>query len=319
MKLIHQLSNPFIRGSGWVCRRFPRILSLRPRRLAGGDWLQPVPVSDANLCWAGESAWFNRTDARTPESRTRLYFSQQSPPDTPRAAPSPENGVGRGSGSSTEKGGQDPVARISSVNVDELLQEVASRIPRDLSPVRKRHRDRAMTLLGQETVLEAAYCSHLVPLETAVEAPGLRVAGQTLPAPVKLPKKGEMTALGCVAGTLGPRFESRVSQLFSEKCGPLALALESLGNELLLALSRRMVGDLLATAGRDGLTLGQRLEFAQSESDFHARDLALRLAGAEAIGIRRHEAGLLWPPKSHAAVFAVGYNLPKLSVSRYLG
>ncbi len=318
MKFVRHLSSPFVRGAGWICKRFSRCLLLRPFRQNNGGWLQSVSISEASLCWAGESTWVEGAGSGSFHHDTPMHLSQQDPPAEKRRHGAPLaadiNGL---SDALSDRDGRDPVARVVSVDVDELLHELALHLPRDLSPVRRRHRDRAMALLCEEAVLETAYCASIVYLEGVVEGSSLRAGGLIMSAPVKLPKKGEVTALGCVACTLGPQLESRVRQLFADKRAPLALALEALGNELLQLLGRRMLAELLQTVRRQGLILGQRLQFGEQESGRQAPVALLRLAGAEATGIRLSESHPLWPHKSATAVFAVGRNLSKLSLSRH--
>jgi hypothetical protein len=203
------------------------------------------------------------------------------------------------------------------MRVDDLLQELEFNPPEDLSPVRRRQRDKAIILLSDEALLVAACSINSLCLKGKAGNDGLYVGGEILPMPAQLPKKGELTALGFGACTLGSQLEVRVRQLFAEKRAPLALALDSLGNELMLALGRRVQLDLLASVRRQGFILGQRLQFGESELDLSAQAAVLRLSGATKIGIKLHRGNLLRPQKSTAAVYAVGRNLPKLSLSRY--
>ncbi|MGD9163907.1 MAG: hypothetical protein PVF13_04005 [Chromatiales bacterium] len=203
------------------------------------------------------------------------------------------------------------------MSVDDLLYELELNPPEGLSLVRRRQRDKAIILLSDEALLDAAYSINNLSLEGEVGGDGLYVGGEILPTPPRLPKKGELTALGCGACTLGSQLDVRVRELFAEKRAPLALALDSLGNELMLVLGRHMQFDLLANVRRQGLILGQQLQFGESELDLSTRAAVLRLSGATKIGIKLHRGNLLRPQKSIAAVYAVGRNLPKLSLSRY--
>ncbi len=207
--------------------------------------------------------------------------------------------------------------RASAVTVDDLLQELMRNPPKDLSPVRLRQREKAMAMLHDEALLDTAHSFDIVPLAGEIEGNCLRVGSEILPMPERLPRKGVMTAFACGAYTLGPRLEARVRELFSEKRAALALALDALGNELLLALGRRMRSDLLASVRSQGLILGQRLRVGESEFDLPAQAAVLRLAGAGEIGIDLHRVNLFKPQKSEIAVFAVGRKLPKLSLARY--
>jgi hypothetical protein len=208
-------------------------------------------------------------------------------------------------------------ARVSTVTVENLLRELKLNQPKDLSPVRLRQREKAMALIRDEALVDTAHCFKIVPLEEGGEGDRLRAGGEILPLPERLPKKGVMTAFGCGAYTLGPRLDARVSELFRGKRAAIALALDALGNELLMALGGRMRSELLASVRRQGLILGQRLRAGESGFDLPSQAAILRLAGAGEIGIDLHRDNLLRPQKSTVAVFAIGHKLPKLSLSRY--
>jgi hypothetical protein len=205
------------------------------------------------------------------------------------------------------------------MKVEDLLQGLEPSAPEDLSPARRRQRDLAIALIRDEGLLEAAYSFNEVRLQDVAEGKRLYVGGEILPIRGGLPKRGELTALACCVCTLGPRLEVRVDRLFTEKRTPLALALDSLGNELLLALGRRMQSDLLASVRRQKLILGQRIRVGESELDISAKATVLRLAEAAEIGVNLHRGHQLWPQRSSAMVLAIGRNLPKLSLSRYRG
>jgi hypothetical protein len=95
------------------------------------------------------------------------------------------------------------------------------------------------------------------------------------------------------------------------------LALEALGNELMLALGRRMRSDLLAGVRHQRLILGQRLEFGESEPDLSVQAALDRLAGAGEIGINLRRGNLLQLQNSAITVFAVGRNPPMLALACY--
>jgi hypothetical protein len=205
----------------------------------------------------------------------------------------------------------DTSAQVTALWVDDLLRELALNPPEDLSAVRSRQRGKAIALLRDEALVEAAYSFNKVHLQGVFERNQLLLDGETLPIRTRLPKKGELTALACGVCTLGPRLEVRVRQLFAEKRTAIALALDSLGNELLQALYRQMQIDLLDDVHREGLTLGHPLQIGDSEHDLPAQAAILRLAGASSIGVNLHHGQLPWPRKSTVVVLAVGRKLPK--------
>ncbi len=195
------------------------------------------------------------------------------------------------------------------MEVSDLLSELELQPPRDLSLVRRRQRDMAITLIREESLLDVAHSFNTVQLHGIDDDGKLCVGGEILPALVQLPKQGELAALGCGVCTLGPRLDVRIRLLIAEKRAALALALDYLGNELLVALSRRLAELIEARVHSLGLSMGQELMIKDSGSDLSTHAAILRLAGAAEIGITLHRSNLLLPLKSTAVAFTVGHNL----------
>jgi hypothetical protein len=293
MKLVYRLSNPLISGSEWAYELFNGFLSVL-----------------SSLVCDNRRQWLARYLGRIERETRRWFFDggsyrQQIKQDAASTRPDHMLMVNAGDCSNMS----------ATVQVDALLQALALNSPKDLSPVRRRQRDKAIALVREEALLDATYSFGNLQVEGIVEGNCLRVGGETLPIAPQLPIAGELTALGCGACTLGPRLEARVRQLFAEKRAALALALDYVGNELLLALGRRLRENLQADARRQGLVLGQKLQVGESELDLSARAAVLRLAGAPEIGITLQRGNLLLPQKSASMVFTVGRNLPKSSRS----
>lgn len=313
MKRLYRISTLFISGSGWLYDRLARFVSRRIARANGNGrqrilagFLGDVEWDTGRLLYDGGSCsqglisddcmrsveadnrhidrCFLRVDERIPVKRSdRMWMVIEKDCSTANRC----------------------------VRADDLLQVLALNPPKDLSPVRRRQRDKAIALVRDEALLEAAYGFNHLPLEWLDEGNRLCVGGEILPAPARLPKRGEVTALGCGACTLGPRLESRISGLFAEKKTAQAIALDYLGNELLLTLGRRMQADMQTCVRRQGLSLGQRLEFGGAEFDLSVQAAILRLAGAAEIGISLHRGSMLLPQKSTSVVFAIGHKLPR--------
>ena len=318
MKYLYFLSNPFVSGSEWIYERISRfLLSLFSRLQRNGwQWAAQLPgaiqrgvarvLSDSRSCaqWLISVTGFEMPagsetvgDRHWRQIKRNIALHRSDP--MPVAIPGDCSTAG------------------TTVRVSNLLQELELNPPKHLSPVRRRQRDKAIALVREEALLEAAYSFNNLRLDGIDEENRLRVGGEILPTPGQLPKKGQLTALGCCACTLGPRLEARVSQLFAEKRAALALALDFVGNELLLALGRRLQGDMLTRVRRQGLSLGQTLAIGDSEFDLSAKAAVLRLAEATEIGITLQRGNLLVPQKSTAVVFAVGRNLPKVCRSNF--
>lgn len=210
----------------------------------------------------------------------------------------------------TGHGGSDVIAAAK------LLRGVATPLGGiELPGHRARARAQAIELVEREGLLNATWRWSIVPLD-APPAETLRAGGEAFHAPWLLPKSGELTALAFAVCTIGPALESRVSCLFAERRPSLALALDSLGNELLLALSRRAQDLLLAEVKRRGLTMAGELRPGDPGLGLNAQAAILRLAKAEEIGIAATRLAMLNPTKSSSGMFGVGIDLPPARWSR---
>jgi len=193
----------------------------------------------------------------------------------------------------------------------------AQAVPRSGRPSRARERQRAevLDLARRETLVEAAYSYCIVALD-APPAELLRAGGEQLHAPWLLPASGRLTAIACGACTIGPKLEERVAALFAERRASLALALDELGNELLIAVSRRAQDRMQADVDRRGLTMAGELRPGDPGLALAAQAAMLRLAQAETIGVRVNAAQLMHPLKSITMVLGVGIDLPAVEWSR---
>lgn len=183
------------------------------------------------------------------------------------------------------------------------------------SPARRRLRERATELVRTEGLAEGSFCYRLTPIEQIREG-RISVDGESLDAPRLLPECGHLTDLAVAACTLGPRLESRVSQLFRERQAALAVALDELGNLLLVALNRRVQDRMLAETRRRKLAMAGELRAGDPGLALSAQAPVLRLAEAERIGLTLSAGGLLTPLKSLTMVLGVGQDLPEAQWSR---
>jgi hypothetical protein len=178
-----------------------------------------------------------------------------------------------------------------------------------------RFRREAIELVEHESLLDAAYCFRIVPLD---EPPShvLRVGGETLDALRLVPESGQLTAVAVGVLTLGPGLERRATALFAERRMSLALALDKLGNELLFVLSRR-VEDLIVTAARkQHLTAAGELRAGDPGLPLEAQAAMQRLAGADQIGVSVTPGQVLHPLKSLSMMLGIGIDLPPVRWSR---
>jgi hypothetical protein len=187
--------------------------------------------------------------------------------------------------------------------------------PRALAPAIARLRREALALAASERLVDAAYSYRIVPLEGhAGEV--LCADGETLAAPWLLPESGELTAVACGVCSIGGTLEARVQMLFVERRAALAVALDSLGNELLFAVSRRAQDRMLADARKQGLGMAGELRAGDPGLAIEAQAVVLKLAQAESIGVTLARGQMMRPVKSTSMVLGVGLELPAARWSR---
>lgn len=183
------------------------------------------------------------------------------------------------------------------------------------SALRERMRRDALALAQAEGLGEVAWSYRIVPLDQPV-GETLRLDGETLHAPWLLPASGQLTALASAVCTVGPQLEARVTSLFTEKRASIALALDELGTELLFAAARLVQDRMLADVQRQGLCLSGELHPGDPGLGLDAHASVLRLAQAEAIGVRLRYGHTLYPLKSSSVVMGAGIDLPEATWSR---
>lgn len=176
------------------------------------------------------------------------------------------------------------------------------------------HRE-ALDLIEREKLMASAYSFRVAELDAPAEE-ALRVGGETLYAPRLLPESGELIGLACGVVTIGPALEKRVSSLFAAKCVSLALALDGIGNQLLLAATRHAQDRMLASTRARGLSMAGELRPGDPGLALQAQGLVLRLADAASIGVSASRGLALTPHKSISMVLGVGIDLPPARWSR---
>ncbi|MFO1466344.1 MAG: hypothetical protein U1F35_07890 [Steroidobacteraceae bacterium] len=198
----------------------------------------------------------------------------------------------------------------------DLLPAVASAAShRPRSAVAERLRERAVELAKAEQLGGASFTYRICPLE-CIDGTVLVTGGERIEAPWLLPESGTLTALACGVCTLGGTLEARVRSLFAEGQRSLAVALDSLGNELLSEASTRMRHRLLKDLRRQGLSLSGELRSGDPGLAIDTQPLVIKLAGAQRIGVSLSHGSLLQPLKSTSGIFGVGIGLPKARWTR---
>jgi hypothetical protein len=194
-----------------------------------------------------------------------------------------------------------------------LLREIAGKATG--SSLRQRFRDEAFALIAREELADPAMSFSIADLD-APAAETLRAGGESFFAPKLLPPSGQLTALACGVATVGPRLEERVGILFRKRSMSLALALDDVANDLLLAVSRRLQDRMLLTARTRGLTMAGELRPGDPGLALNAQAGLLRLAGASSIGVSLFGGHMLSPVKSVSMMLGAGLDLPPARWSR---
>ena len=195
-----------------------------------------------------------------------------------------------------------------------LLREITAQSCSDFAQ-RDRFRREAIALIAHEDLIDPAYSYRIVPLD---ESPRdcLHVGGEVLHAMRLVPDSGELTAVAAAVCTLGLPLERRTTELFAERRTSLALALDTVGNELLFALSRRLQDRILAEARKLQLSAAGELRAGDPGLPLAAQAAVLRLAAADAIDVTMSSSQLLSPLKSISMILGIGIDLPPALWSR---
>ena len=191
----------------------------------------------------------------------------------------------------------------------DALKAIAAVEPVGLTDARRRFRAEAITIARAEGIGRAHMSFAVVRLD-APAADILRAGGEAFHAPRMLPDTGELTALAFGVCTIGPALVEKVRALFAERKMSLALALDTLGNQMLMEASRRLQDRILATVTKRGLTMAGELRPGDPGLALEAQPAVLRLAGAGRIGVAVTSSLALEPAKSASVMFGVGRDLP---------
>ena len=204
-------------------------------------------------------------------------------------------------------------------DVDVLREVERSRVPPQIA----RHdrlgalREQALAMVGELGLAHARACWRIVALQGEPGRIGrLCLEGRHLVAPWLVPASGQLTAVACAVATLGDSLERQVSALFAGRRVSLAVALDSVGNELLFAVSRRVQDRMLAAARKQGLTVAGELRAGDPGLALEAQQTVLDLAGAVEIGLTLTRTSMMSPTKSTPIVQGVGLALPVQTWSR---
>lgn len=139
------------------------------------------------------------------------------------------------------------------------------------------------------------------------------LGGTFLHAPALAAEPGELVAVAAAACTLGAALQDRISELFATRRRSVALALHSLGSELLFRLADRAAAAIRRDARREGLGTGIEISPGDPGLPLDQQAVVLALIGSWRNGVAVTEAGMLAPVQSLSLLVALGHNLRQRS------
>jgi len=167
-------------------------------------------------------------------------------------------------------------------------------------------------MLAREPLTSPAFTYRIRPAKIA--GGGMIDLGEAfLHAPAFAAEPGELIAVAAAACTLGAALQDRISELFATRRRSLALALDTLGNELLFRLADRATAAIRRDARREGLGTGIEIGPGDPGLPLDQHAVVLALAGSWRNGIVVTEAGMLAPVQSLSLLVALGRNLRQRS------
>ena len=171
-----------------------------------------------------------------------------------------------------------------------------------------RARDEALEMIEREALARPAFGYRIFPVQT-VRGEAIDVGDAVLDAPVLAAEAGELTAVAAAACTLGSAMQERISALFATRRRSLALALDTVANEVLFRLADRAFATIRREARRAGLGIGIEAGPGDPGVPLEQQAGVLALADAARIGVHTTGAGMLAPMKSLSFLVALGPNL----------
>ena len=199
---------------------------------------------------------------------------------------------------------------IQSVDLSLTLRYLYARPCRSRSDARAR--DEAIEMIEREALTRPAFGYRILPVET-VRGDAIGVGDATLDAPVLAAEIGGLKAVAAAACTLGSAMQERISALFATRRRSLALALDTVANELLFRLADRASATIRREARRSGLGIGVEASPGDPGVPLEQQARVLALADAARIGIHTTGAGMLSPMKSLSFLVALGPTLRRRS------
>ena len=169
-------------------------------------------------------------------------------------------------------------------------------------------RQRALAMITEEGLARPAFC-YLDCQVSGVRGARLELGTTTLEVPGMAGISSRLTAVTALACTLGPALEARVSGLCSQRSMSLALALDELGNAMLMYAARFAALAIRKEARSRGLTTGDTLTPGGPGLALADQAAVLALAGGDRLGITVNGQGMLSPVKSRSLIVGLGMGL----------
>jgi hypothetical protein len=180
------------------------------------------------------------------------------------------------------------------------------------------HRREALAMLARESLASPSFVYRIHPARLA--GGGMIDLGDAvLHAPALAAEPGELIAVAAAACTLGAALQARITELFATRRRSLALALDTIGTELLFRLADRATAAIRRDARREGLEMGLEISPGDPGLALELQPAVLALAGSRGDHIAVTEAGMLTPIQSLSLVIALGHKLRRRSAAARCG
>ena len=195
---------------------------------------------------------------------------------------------------------------ISTIDVPAVLAALEGRHPR--TGTAPRHRHVAVAMIREELLAKPAFVFRIMPVHNSCAA-DFDFGESRLRVPALADIAAKVTAVASVVCSLGISLEARVSALCFERRLSLALALDEVGNELLLNSVRQALLQIRREARRQSLSSGNSFSPGCSGFNLDQQAGVVALAGGDCLGISVTSHGMLNPVKSRSLLVPIGAGL----------
>jgi hypothetical protein len=182
------------------------------------------------------------------------------------------------------------------------------------SATEARQRSEALAMLAREPLTAPAFMYRIHPARIAGGGM-IEVGKATLLAPVIAGEPGDLLAVAAAACTLGTALQERISRLFATRRRSLALALDTIGSELLFRLTDRAIAAIRRDARREGMDMGMEISPGDPGLPLDQQAAVLELAGSCPDHVALTGAGMLAPVRSLSLLVTLGRNLRRRSAA----